>query len=143
MTFSLIKRPFDSVFFDDLFNLDSRHQPELTRRNTTTDLKVDISETDHAYTLEAHVPGFTDDEIKVKLEKDILILTAKKTSTEEEKNKNYLRKEISTSEVSRSFKFPSIVNSNKLDATLKHGVLKVILPKDENKETREIPVRFS
>jgi hypothetical protein len=32
MTFSLIKRPFDSVFFDDFFNLDSRLQPELTRK---------------------------------------------------------------------------------------------------------------
>jgi HSP20 family molecular chaperone IbpA len=143
MTFSLIKRPFDSVFLDDIFNLEGRFQPEATRRENAPDLKVDISETDNTYTLEAHVPGYTEDEVKVKLEKDILIITAKKTSSEEEKNKNYIRKEISTSEVSRSFKFPSIVNSSKLDATLKHGVLKVVLPKDDNQETREIPIRFS
>jgi len=139
MSFSLIKRPFDSVFFDDLFN----YQPEFSARNSDSDLKVNISETDDAYTLEAYVPGHKDNEVKVKLEKDILLITAKKAENTEEKNKNYLRKEISTQEVSRSFKFPTTVDSSKLDASLKHGVLKVVLPKDASKDTREIPIKYS
>ena len=68
-----------------------------------------------------------ENELNIKLEK-------KNETKEEEKKKNYLRREFSYSSYQRSFIIPEEVDTEKIQASMKDGVLTVCLPKKEAKE---------
>ena len=86
--------------------------------------KTDIRDTGDSYVLEAELPGFQKDEIKISVESDTL--------TEEEKAKHgtYLRRERSTSSYEQKLDI-SNVDTSKLHAVYENGVLTLTMPKKQ------------
>ena len=117
-----------SFYLDDIFdNFDS------TRNNN---MKCDIYEKDGDYHIEIDIPGFDKKDIKVECDNGYLTVTAKKDEEAEGKSKNYIRRERSYGKYQRSF-YIGDMDSSEIRAKFKHGMLKIIVPKVESKETKK------
>jgi HSP20 family protein len=95
--------------------------------------RVDISEKDKEYILEAELPGFDKKDISVELKNNYLTISAKRDDDKEEKGKDFIRRERSYGEFSRSF-YAKGIKQEDIKAKYKDGVLVVSLPKKEKEE---------
>ena len=93
-------------------------------------LKVDVKETKDSYVLEADFPVMKKEDINIEYNQNYLTISAKKNDEKEEKKENYIRKERSYGEVSRSF-YVGNVDKEQIKAKFENGVLEVTLPKEQ------------
>jgi HSP20 family protein len=127
---SLFNDFFDGDVFPGLFlDLDKK-------RGTPA---VNIVEGPDDYRIEVAAPGLEKSDFKIDLENNILTISAEKEDKQEEKNERFMRREFNYSSFSRSFTIPDTLNSEKITAQNKDGVLHVIIPKKE--EAKEKPAR--
>ena len=94
---------------------------------------VNIRETDKNYEIEMAVPGMSKDDLKIKLENDILTIFSERTNENDEKNQGYMRREFSYRSFSRSFSLPELVDTDKIKANHEDGVLRIEIPRIEEK----------
>ncbi len=98
---------------------------------------VDVTETDKTYEITAELPGMDEKNIEVKVADGVLTIEGEKQEEKEKKEKDYYLSERSFGSFQRSFKVPNGVDTDKIDATFKNGVLKVILPKSAEAQKAE------
>ena len=103
--------------------------PQLAIRSSIVDL---VDEGDQ-YTIYAELPGFSKDQVDVKVNKDGLIIRAEQKAETEQKNKNYLHRERAYSAFERVVEFPDEVNPQKVEGTMKDGILQLTIAKKEPK----------
>jgi len=104
-------------------------------RRTTSDYpRLDIYEDDKAIYIEAEVAGFNKKDVKVAVKDGIISITGEKKETKKEKENNYYRKERYYGSFERRFKLPADIDSKKIKAETKDGVLNISIPKTEYKE---------
>lgn len=107
--------------------------------------KTDIRDIGDSYVLEAELPGFQKEEIKIDVQGDVLMLSAiHKEKTEEEKNKEgtYLRRERSYCSYQQKLDI-SNVDVSQLHASYENGVLTLTMPKKQPAvpTARQIPIQ--
>jgi len=102
---------------------------------------VDIYEDAEGITIQAEVPGVEPDQIEVKVEDDTLSISGKRTLEREEKKENYHRVERAYGSFLRTFSLPPTVDTEKIRAENRNGVLSVFLPKKEETRPRKIQVK--
>ena len=104
--------------------------------------RVDVSETDLEVKVTAELPGMDEKDISVELQENVLILRGEKKSEQEEKGKNWFRREQSYGSFHRAIELPAGVDAGKASAQFKKGVLTFKAPKlEEEKEKRKaIPI---
>ena len=90
--------------------------------------RTDIRDEGDKFVLEAELPGFRKEDIKLHLKDGILTITAARTSENEEKNGSYVRRERRMGTFSRSFDISGIDESS-ISAAYTDGVLALTLPK--------------
>ena len=105
--------------------------------------RVDVSESDDSYDIAMELPGMSDKDIELTLSDDSLTVKGEKKEEREEKKKNYHVSERSYGSFQRTFRVPSGVDHNKVDAAYSNGVLNISLPKTETakKSRRSIQVK--
>lgn len=113
---------------------------EHTRSGLVFTPDVDIFETDHALTLLVDMPGVSSDSLTIDLRDDTLTITGN-ASPGIRAGEESLLMEYDTGTYYRQFSLSEIVDQNKIDAQLKNGVLRLILPKVERAAPRKIAVR--
>ncbi|MFZ2338978.1 MAG: Hsp20/alpha crystallin family protein [Bacteroidales bacterium] len=128
-------RPFylGSIFDDDFFPVTSRG----------SNPSVNIREDEKRFILDLAVPGLDRKDMKIDINENLLTISAETKNESEETNDGYRRKEFSYSSFCRSFQIPENVNSDKIEANYKEGILSVMLPKvteEKNKITRQIKI---
>lgn len=102
---------------------------------------VDIFETDnHDLVLKAELPGMNREDIEVTVENSTLVLKGTKKFETEVKEENYRRVERTYGTFHRSFTLPNTVDTAKVGADYKNGVLTVKLPFREEAKPRSISV---
>jgi HSP20 family protein len=99
---------------------------------------VNITESDEAFEVKAEVPGFSDKEIEISVEPRRLTISGKRETTKEEKKGKTICAESRSDQMLRVVALAAEVESDKVTATLKNGVLDLILPKVANTNTRRI-----
>jgi len=104
--------------------------------------ECDINETDNEFIIYFDIPGVEKEGINLKVEKDILTLTAESTKKASE-GYNTLREEFEYSGYRRSFNLNKSIDTEKIGADYDNGTLKVTLPKKEEKKTREIKININ
>lgn len=101
---------------------------------------VDLTETPDEYIVKAELPGMKQDDIDVTLIDQTLTVSGEKKVEKEEKEKDYHRVERYFGKFQRSFHLPLRVDSEKIKATYKDGVLEVNLPKSADARKKEITI---
>jgi HSP20 family protein len=101
----------------------------------------DISESDTEYVVTAELPGIDEKDLEVTLSDGILSVKGEKKHETEEKSGTHHRVERRYGSFSRSFRIPDSVDSDKIDATFKDGVLKLSIPKSEQAEMKKIEIK--
>lgn len=117
---------FPSIF-DDLFTNNDLRMKGFDSRFPS----VNIKDEEKAFTLEFAVPGYKKEDLSIKVEDDMLIVSSEKSSEEESNDDGFTRKEFSYASFSRSFTLPEIVDIDKIDASTNDGVLVLTLPKKD------------
>ena len=103
--------------------------------------KVDISEDEHAFHIDAELPGIAKDKITLNIEDDVLTIKAERVQEDEQKKKDYHRIERSYGSFSRSFNIGELIDQESIGAAFDNGVLHVTLPKAlPVKKTKEISI---
>ena len=100
------------------------------QRGVSTAFRTDITETGDAYKLEADLPGFKKEEIKIDIDDDILVIKAEHSEDKDEKDENgsYLRRERYYGSYSRSFNV-SEIDVDGITAGYENGILTLNMPK--------------
>ena len=82
-------------------------------------------------------------EMEVKLANGVLSIKGEKQEEKEEKQKDYYRRERSFGSFERSFQVPEGVDTDKIAASFKNGILSVTLPKsaEAQKQAKKIQVK--
>ena len=105
---------------------------------------VDIFETEnHDLVVRAELPGISREQIEVSVENSTLVLKGEKKFDAEVKEENYRRIERTYGTFHRSFTLPNTVDTTKVSADYKNGVLTVKLPFREEAKPRSINVEVA
>lgn len=116
----------------------------LARLETTwSSPAVDIVDKEKAYEMTAEVPGMNADNLEVKLVNGRLVIKGEKQESREEGKGDSRLSERRYGSFERNFRIPEGVDTGKIEAGLKHGVLTVVLPKmaEATKPARKIEVK--
>ena len=97
---------------------------------------VDIAEKDKAYEITAELPGLDEKNIDVKVANGMLTIRGEKKEEKEEKKKDYYLSERRYGSFERRFQIPEGVESDKIEASFKKGILTVTLPKNRQRRRR-------
>lgn len=92
---------------------------------------ADIIDHEKAVEIRLDMPGVTPEAIEVKLDGDVLTVSAERKVETKTEGKGWIRQERSWGTFARSFTLPNTIDGAKPEATYKHGVLSVTLPKKE------------
>jgi len=122
-------------FFDDFFAKDLFDWNDKNFSGTDSTLpSVNVKQTDNEFEIELASPGIKKQDFKIELDKNLLTISAEQKEEREEKNKNekYTRREFNYRSFSRSFTLPAdVVQSDKIEAEYKDGILHITIPKNE------------
>jgi HSP20 family protein len=133
--FDTFRRNLDQLFkefqsgFGDTWPLDQRAFPALN-----------IWDDGQKLYAEAELPGFSMDDIEVSVMGSQLTVKGRREFRKEE-GTTYHRRERYTGEFTRSLTLPTDVDPDKVEASLKDGVLTVVMPKAETAKARKIKVK--
>lgn len=113
---------------------------ERTRTRRVYVPKVDIYEDEDSVILLADMPGVGQDSIDITLEKNILTISGYLDDSSRE-GFGLAYSEYNEGDYERTFALSDEVDRNRIEATMKHGVLKLTLPKAEEMKARKISVK--
>ncbi len=102
---------------------------------------LDVAETKNEFVVKAEVPGLDPKDIDISLSDGLLTIKGEKKQEKEEKEENYHLVERSYGSFTRSIRLPKEIQSDKINASYKNGVLKVVLPKSEEAKQKEIKIK--
>ena len=126
--------PFDRhthnlASFDPFRMLDEMDRRFMTSAPAVSAFRTDVMDTGDAFKLEAELPGFKKEDIKIDIENDCLTISAERSAdTKEEQKGSYVKRERFYGSFSRSFDVSGI-NVDAIEAAYTDGVLTVTLPK--------------
>jgi HSP20 family protein len=99
---------------------------------------VNITESNGSFEVKAEVPGFNEKEIEVGVEPYRLTITGTRETKKEEKKGKAVYAESCSDQILRIVNLPAEIETDKVTATLKNGVLELTLPKVAKANTLRI-----
>lgn len=143
------RRAFNNPLLNNVFP--SFFDEAIGRETAAFMPAVNIAEDEKNWHIEVSAAGFKKEDFKIRVENDVLTISAehKEEKVENEKNpkdqkeKNYSRREFRYGSFSRSFRLPKEkVNEEAINATYENGILNLVIPKKEvaTKEMKEIKI---
>jgi len=116
--FERFMEPFFGNPFGSLWNTPSEKEPV-----------IDVQDRGDHYLMTAELPGFEKKDVEVRIDSNALELKAEKNSQSEANEKEGIRTQSTHSYFHRYMTLPEEVLSEKVNGTMKNGVLELKLPK--------------
>jgi HSP20 family molecular chaperone IbpA len=116
---------------------DVRHWLEA-EKELLLPVNLTVEETESDIVVQAEVPGFAADDLEVNVEPRCLTITGLHQSKAERKNAGAIQSEEFYEELFRSIELPAEINTAKISATLKDGMLNVQMPKLEARKSKSM-----
>jgi HSP20 family protein len=101
---------------------------------------VDIFEREGNIVLKAELPGVDPKDVDIRVENNVMSLRGERKFEAETKRQDYHRVERAYGSFSRSFTLPNVVDTEKIQAEYKDGVLTVTLPQKEEAKPKQISI---
>lgn len=121
---TILNRNFDSLFPEFVYNEDYSDMDKLS-------MPVELHEHEKDYCVHAELPGVKKDDLDIDIDKNYITIKAKKEEEHEEKESDYRKSEFRYGEYSRTVYFPKDIDTEKTEAKLENGILKIVAPKKE------------
>ena len=93
-------------------------------------MRTDVKEKDHDYVMTMELPGVSKDDIKIDLKDGYLTVSAAKSSSKDDRDGKYIRKERFEGSFRRSFYVGDYATEENVKASFKDGVLILEIPKE-------------
>ena len=122
-----------SIFGENL--LDDFFDYPFGRSSTFDMMNTDIKDTDAGYEITMNMPGVKKEDVKAELKDGYLTIRATANTSKDEKGSDgrYIRRERYSGSCSRSFYVGEGVKEEEIRAKFENGILKLSIPKVENK----------
>jgi HSP20 family protein len=106
---------------------------------------VNVKQTNNSVVVEMRLPGFKKEDLSIEVGEDFLTIAGevKKESQEAGKDEQFFRREFVQQSFSRTVTLPALVQTDKAEAEMKHGVLHITLPKvvEEKPKTAKLQIK--
>lgn len=129
----LLQRPFGRSLWPAMPRMLEEVEPYPT---------VDIYEKGDYIIVTSDMPGLEKEDLSVNLTDDTITLSGEKKKEEKVEKKDYFRLERSSGSFKRSFRLPAEVNTSKVKASFKNGVLEVKIAKTEAAKKKEHKIKI-
>ena len=141
---SSLQRKIDNLF-DNFFDSSLVNQKWANSSLARTfQPRVNISEDEKSYYIEAELAGVKKEDIKLRYdENNTLSISAEKKESQEENKKNYHRIEHFSGSFYRSFQLPENIDRDSIEAKMKDGVLTITLQKTEKNDYKAKEISIS
>lgn len=113
---------------------------ELGHYPDANPLAVDMTSDDKQVIVRTALPGFTEDDVQVDVQGNVLTITAESKTEREDQQANWHIREMRFGKFARSIMLPEEVVTDKADASLENGILTVKLPKEKPSPVKKIAV---
>ncbi len=120
--------------FDDFF------KPNFPLAGRGFEPTIDVLENEKEFVVKAELPGLSKDDFKLTVENNTLTLEGEKKFEGEEEKEDSHRIERSYGAFKRSFRLTDSVDSKKIKADYKNGVLEITIPKAEKAKPKQIEI---
>lgn len=120
--------------FDNILN----ETTQKFERNTFFTPRVNVLEKTNSFEIHLALPGIKKEEIKIELDGDKLAIYGERKLTETKEDEKYHMVENHYGKFSRTFTLPENIDKTKIEAEYSDGMLCLVLPKVEVKETKNI-----
>jgi HSP20 family protein len=128
------------VNFNDLFR--SLGMRPFSMEGEPPAIKVDLTEDDNAYKVQAEIPGTKKEDVKVQVEGNRVTISCEtKQEKEEKEGERVICRELRQGASYRSFTLATDVDETKAEAKYENGMLELTLPKKEGTSARRIEVK--
>ena len=104
-------------------------------------LPVDIWTSDNAFHISAYLPGMDPEAVEITFESDNLTIRGEMPAVDEEAD--FVRRELFHGAFERTLSFNVAVNSDAIEATFRHGVLTLDVPKAEEVLPKQIKIQVA
>ena len=129
---------------DNFFDTDQFFNVKPNRwlaKTETVVPKVNVTENDNFFYLEAEIPGMQDKDINIEVHNGVLTIQGHKENESDRNKENYHIHEFNKQSFERSFKLSDRIDTTKVAAKIDNGVLRVELPKHEQIKPQKIEVQ--
>jgi len=104
-------------------------------------LTIDVYQTESDVVIKSTIAGVNPEDIDISITNDMVTIRGKRTKDEKINAENYYYQELYWGAFSRSVILPVEVDSDRVKASIKNGILTIKLPKSEKIKTKKISVR--
>ena len=109
--------------------------------NNEGQLTIDVYQTDNEVVIKSTIAGVKPEDLDVNINNDMLTIRGERKNDEQVPDENYYYQECYWGSFSRSVILPVDVLADKIEASMKNGILTVRMPKAVNNRTKKIQVR--
>ena len=127
--------------FNDLFADFPRWPTTRGLFERTISPAVDVIEGPDRFTVECELPGMDQKDIDVSIAGGVLTVKGEKKGQQQSQGGKVYRKESWEGSFQRTLSLPQNVDSGKVEASYKDGVLQIVLPKSESARAKRIPLK--
>jgi HSP20 family protein len=125
------------AFFEDFFDV-----PVLFGRAFGNNLAVDVYEEKDNIVAKVELPGAKPEEVKISIEGDLLKITGEKKQEKEIKREDYYQSQVRYGKFQRFIQLPAEVKTDQAKATYKNGILKITMPKAQEKQSKDVRINI-
>ena len=104
------------------------------------DPAFEVKETKDGYLFKADLPGVKLSDVDVSVTENRIQISGKREAEKEDKGDNFYTYERSYGSFTRAFTLPEGIDSSKIHADLRDGVLSVLVPKTPESVPKKIPI---
>ncbi len=105
-------------------------------------LTIDVYQTPSSIVVESTIAGVNPDDLDISITPDSVTVKGERRKEEKIKSEDYLYQECFWGRFSRSVILPQEIDPDKAQASVKSGVLKIVLPKLDRQKSKKIKVKF-
>jgi HSP20 family protein len=126
--------------FDDASHVWETDNPFDRWTSESEPMATDLIEHDDEFVVTVDLPGFTREDVDIRVTDHTLRIETDHVEATEAADEQYLRHERRRESMHRSIRLPDEVDTERVTARMKNGVLTVTLPKAEAEEARHIEI---
>jgi HSP20 family protein len=103
-------------------------------------LAIDVYQDEHSVYILAPIAGVKSNEVDISITDEVVTVRGERSPGHEASDERHFTKECYWGPFSRSYVLPIAVNADQAKATLKDGLLRIAIPKDEKVKTKSIKI---